>query len=105
MMLSTDAFLCLYSHASLTAVNPVAGDQTTGAYLGWPTVQWCNSVGGSAWDPRFRPWYAIAAAGPKDVVIIMDTSGSMQSHGRIDLARDATIKVLDTLWGGHLHVP
>lgn len=29
------------------------------------------------YDPRFRPWYVSAISGPKNVIIILDLSGSM----------------------------
>ena len=32
----------------------------------WPGTDWCPTE----WDPRFRPWYASAASGPKDVIIL-----------------------------------
>jgi Mg-chelatase subunit ChlD len=52
-------------------------------------------------DARFRPWYSIAATGPKDVIIVIDISGSMQTYSgsssRMDLAKTAALKVLDTL--------
>jgi len=51
---------------------------------------------GTRYDPRFRPWYAGAAAGPKDVVIVVDTSGSMLGT-RMELAIEAAAAVIDTL--------
>ena len=50
-----------------------------------------------SYDPRFRPWYVSAASGSKDVVILMDVSGSMSYSGRMELAQDAVISVLNTL--------
>ena len=50
-----------------------------------------------SYDPRFRPWYVSAASGSKDVVILVDTSGSMLSNGRMELAQEAVISVLNTL--------
>ena len=44
-------------------------------------------------DPRYRPWYAAAAAGPKDVVLVVDTSGSMSGE-REQMARDAASKAV-----------
>jgi len=61
--------------------------------MGWPGVEDC----GTTYDPRFRDWYAGAAAGPKDVIIVIDTSGSMRTSGRMTLARDAAKKVVGTL--------
>ena len=69
------------------------GSQSIGAYMGWPGLQWCLDE----YDPRFRPWYATAASGPKDVVIVVDSSGSMSSGDRIKMAKDAAAKVIDTL--------
>eukprot|EP01043_Picozoa_sp_COSAG02_P093959 COSAG02_NODE_30440_length_551_cov_0.816372_1_plen_176_part_10 len=64
----------------------------------WPSVQWCSDT----YDPRFRPWYTGSASGPKDVVIVIDISGSMNTNNRIQLAKEATVKVLDTLtWHDH----
>ncbi|XP_065835518.1 VWFA and cache domain-containing protein 1-like [Oscarella lobularis] len=62
-------------------------------------VQDCGS-----YDPRFRPWYVSAAVPePKDVVLVIDKSGSMTSPGRgssssrMDLAKEAAKTVLDSL--------
>ena len=70
------------------------GSQTVGSYTGWPGLDWCLEAD---YDPRFRPWYATAASGPKDVVIVIDTSGSMTSGGRMNMAIDAAKKVIKTL--------
>ncbi|CAH1264813.1 CACHD1 [Branchiostoma lanceolatum] len=63
-------------------------------------------------DHRFRNWY-VSAASPKkkNVVIVMDVSGSMEEplgapeeQNRLNLAKQAALTVLDTLtprdWGG-----
>ena len=39
--------------------------------------------GKNDYDPRKRPWYVSASSGPKDVVLILDTSGSMKDQGRM----------------------
>jgi Mg-chelatase subunit ChlD len=56
------------------------GMQESGLYRSWPLIYQCRTeaqcVGCS--DPRYRSWYAEAASGPKDVVLVIDTSGSMQ---------------------------
>ncbi|CAH1777703.1 unnamed protein product [Owenia fusiformis] len=59
----------------------------------------------SDYDNRFRPWYVESATPePKDVVIVIDKSGSMshtvshsRSMSRLDVAKDAANSVLDTL--------
>ena len=76
-------------------------DQKSGSYIGWPTVDWCPTN----YDPRFRPWYASGSTGPKDVVIVVDVSGSMGEANRYNLARQATGAVLDTLdWKDYVAV-
>ena len=49
------------------------------------------------YDPRKRPWFVAASSGPKDVVIVLDVSGSMSNNGRMDLAQKAAITVVETL--------
>jgi hypothetical protein len=76
------------------------GDQDTGVMLQWPEMAWCNDGKPPDYDPRFRPWYSLAASGSKDVVIVIDKSGSMMTNGRIETARLAVLAVIDTLtWG------
>jgi len=56
------------------------------------------------YDPRIRPWYAAATSGPKDVVLVVDTSESMlapsdgdgDSLTRWDVAKRAILSLLDT---------
>ncbi|CAM9840679.1 unnamed protein product [Chrysoparadoxa australica] len=48
-----------------------------------------------AYDARTRPWYVAAGSGPKDLVVIVDTSGSMVEENRMALAIDAAIAVID----------
>lgn len=47
-------------------------------------------------DPRSRPWYIAGSSGPKNIVLILDTSGSM-SGSRIDLMKQAATRVIETL--------
>eukprot|EP01083_Nonionella_stella_P281406 957494_1 len=49
------------------------------------------------YDPRVRPWYLAASSAPKDVVLILDTSGSMSLHGNLDQQKAAANLVLSTL--------
>lgn len=69
------------------------GDQGTGGIVNWPALEWCTS----SYDARLRPWYATAATGPKDLVILLDSSGSMASGGLWDPAVSAAKAVLRTL--------
>ena len=48
-------------------------------------------------DPRRRPWFVAASSGPKDVVLVLDVSGSMADYGRIDTAKAAAITIVETL--------
>jgi Mg-chelatase subunit ChlD len=48
-------------------------------------------------DPRRRPWFVAASSGPKDVVLVIDVSGSMRGSRGSDLAKDAAISVVQTL--------
>lgn len=49
------------------------------------------------YDPRIRPWYVAATSGPKNVILVLDVSGSMGSNDRIELAKDAAVTVINTL--------
>ena len=64
-----------------------------GTYMQWPGMEDCSTT----YDPRFREWYAGAAAGPKDIIIVIDKSGSMGSQNRMELAKQAADRVVDTL--------
>lgn len=46
-------------------------------------------------DPRFRPWYSSAVAGPKDVVILIDVSARMTDYSK-ELPK-AVAFILETL--------
>ena len=75
------------------------GLQETGLYRTSPSLYQCrteNQCSGCS-DPRFRGWYASAASGPKDVVIVLDTSGSMSSNDRLTKALTAAKWVINTL--------
>ncbi len=48
-----------------------------------PGTPWVCPGGRNDYDPRVRPWYVAASSGPKDVVLILDTSGSMENAGRM----------------------
>ena len=48
------------------------------------------------YDPRERPWYIAASSGPKNIVLVLDTSGSMAGQ-RLALLQDAAKRVISTL--------
>lgn len=47
-------------------------------------------------DARVRPWYIAGTSSPKDVVILIDTSGSMTGLRR-EIAKGVVFEILDTL--------
>ena len=54
----------------------------------------------SSWDPRYRPWYVNVVTGPKDIVIVLDVSGSMSTDpvaARNTKAIDAFDRLMMTL--------
>lgn len=61
----------------------------------YPAMQWRNdSV--DLYDCRTRSWYIEAAASPKDMLILVDNSGSMTGM-RKEIARHVVSNILDTL--------
>ena len=58
------------------------------------------SNGKSEYDPRIRPWYVAASSGPKDVILVLDTSQSMESQGRLGIMKEAATRVINTLGVG-----
>jgi hypothetical protein len=54
------------------------GNQNDGIYFQWPAMEYCPSPA-APWDPRYRPWYVNVVTGPKDIVIVLDVSGSMST--------------------------
>jgi len=53
-----------------------------------------------AFDPRVRPWYIAASSGPKNVVLVLDTSNSMTDKSRLALLKQAAKQVIKTLTVG-----
>jgi hypothetical protein len=72
------------------------------AYFGSPTGAFRIFPGRSspkpgAYDPRKRPWYIAASSGPKNVILILDTSGSMEEHNRIGKLKIAAKQIVSSL--------
>ncbi|CAD7701847.1 unnamed protein product [Ostreobium quekettii] len=85
---------------------------TTGVHRVWPGLAIVRGLPdddpeqplGSCrkFDPRERPWFNAASSGPKDVVIVLDTSTSMgetlgsRGKTRWEVTKDATSRLLGT---------
>eukprot|EP00505_MAST-04D_sp_SCG-Rhode-Island_P004726 Stramenopile-MAST_4_protein_4726 len=72
------------------------GGQQTGLFAQFPatikTQCWCDK-----YDPRYRPWYASAVTGPKDIIMVLDVSGSMADENRLAIMKEAAIAQMDTV--------
>jgi len=75
------------------APNGLYFGSTEGTFRMFPGrhAQYC-----AAFDPRIRPWYVAGGSGAKNVVMILDQSGSMMEP-RISLLKEAAKRVVDTL--------
>ncbi|XP_075967767.1 voltage-dependent calcium channel subunit alpha-2/delta-4 isoform X1 [Anarhichas minor] len=63
----------------------------------YPGIQWIPDENGVVtFDSRNRNWYIQAATSPKDVVIVVDVSGSMKGL-RLTIAKHTINTILDTL--------
>ena len=67
----------IYGDLAATTSWQYFGGQETGLFAQYPasikTMCWCDE-----YDPRYRPWYAAAVTGPKDMIFVLDASGSMR---------------------------
>lgn len=48
------------------------------------------------YDPRVRPFYVAASSGPKNIILLLDTSGSMDGL-RLEFMKEAAERVVETL--------
>ncbi|XP_035392103.1 voltage-dependent calcium channel subunit alpha-2/delta-3 isoform X1 [Electrophorus electricus] len=68
-----------------------------GFFRQYPGIKWTpDEHGVIAFDCRNRKWYIQAATSPKDVVILLDVSGSMKGL-RLTIAKQTVSSILDTL--------
>ena len=65
-----------------------------GVLVNYPGYYWGAQ---DTYDPRERPWFVSGATGPKDVIIIIDKSGSMQNNDRMANARAGATTVVNSL--------
>lgn len=68
---------------------------STGFMRQFPATRW-QMEPVDLFDCRTRSWYIEAAASPKDMLILVDTSGSMMGM-RKEIARHVVNNILDTL--------
>ncbi|XP_027127953.1 voltage-dependent calcium channel subunit alpha-2/delta-4 [Larimichthys crocea] len=69
----------------------------TGFFRLYPGIKWTPDENGVVtFDCRNRNWYIQAATSPKDVVIVVDVSGSMKGL-RLTIAKHTINTILDTL--------
>ncbi|XP_046416365.1 voltage-dependent calcium channel subunit alpha-2/delta-3 isoform X2 [Neodiprion fabricii] len=68
---------------------------STGFMMQYPAISW-NMEPVDLFDCRTRNWYIEAAASPKDILILVDNSGSMTGI-RKEIARHVVNSILDTL--------
>lgn len=66
----------------------------TGVFRIYPANQ-AEFCGG--YDPRIRPWYVAGSSGPKNVVLLLDTSGSMETDNRFGSMQNAAKQIIGTL--------
>uniref|UniRef100_A0AAQ5XKN7 Calcium voltage-gated channel auxiliary subunit alpha2delta 4 n=1 Tax=Amphiprion ocellaris TaxID=80972 RepID=A0AAQ5XKN7_AMPOC len=70
---------------------------STGFFRLYPGIQWIPDENGVVtFDCRNRNWYIQAATSPKDVIIVVDVSGSMKGL-RLTIAKHTINTILDTL--------
>ena len=70
-------FAALNQFARFELPNMYYGDDGAGMMRKYPG-QYTDTCG--AYDPRIRPWYTAARTPAKDVVVLIDLSGSMCVH-------------------------
>eukprot|EP00854_Cymbomonas_tetramitiformis_P020861 gene20861-25015_t len=71
-----------------------------GVLVNYPGILWereANKDCSPEYDPTFRPWYVQGATGPKNVVVIIDQSGSMKGFDRMQNAIEAAVSVVEGL--------
>ncbi|XP_054084709.1 voltage-dependent calcium channel subunit alpha-2/delta-3 isoform X3 [Zeugodacus cucurbitae] len=68
---------------------------STGFMRQFPAAKW-KAKPVDLYDCRLRSWYMEAATSPKDIIILLDSSGSMKGQ-RLDIAKKVVNTILDTL--------
>lgn len=105
---SVTNFVCSLQGIDATFLENQANDERVkwqyfgnvdGNFVIYPAQEWGNDAAGkcSTYDPRLRPWYVAAASGPKNLVVMLDTSGSMGQASRLSIAKQAATAVVNAL--------
>ena len=70
---------------------------STGFMRQYPAMKWrMDEHDPDLYDARMRDWYIKSAASPKEIVILLDTSGSMTGL-RKEIAKHVVLNILETL--------
>ncbi|XP_078677964.1 voltage-dependent calcium channel subunit alpha-2/delta-3-like isoform X3 [Branchiostoma floridae x Branchiostoma belcheri] len=70
---------------------------STGFFRQYPGIAWTPAPNGiDDYDCRNRGWYIQAATSPKDIVIVVDRSGSMKGL-RLEIAKQTVDTIINTL--------
>ena len=70
---------------------------STGFLRQYPAIKWLTYEDDpDMYDARMRDWYIKSAASSKDVVILLDTSGSMTGL-RKEIAKHVVLNIMETL--------
>nr|CAI5865406.1 unnamed protein product [Callosobruchus analis] len=62
----------------------------------YPAIQWSDEQYNKTYDFRTRTWYTEAITSPKDIIVLLDRSGSMKGTRRA-LSQQIVNQILDTL--------
>lgn len=69
---------------------------SNGLFRRYPGAYWTVPQNEDFFDCRLQSWYIMAAASPKDVLILLDVSGSMTGL-RLEIAKKLVEAIMDTL--------
>ncbi len=69
---------------------------SNGMFRRYPAAYWGVPAKNDFFDCRLQSWYIMAAASPKDVLILLDISGSMTGL-RLEIGRRLIESIMDTL--------
>ncbi|XP_034248366.1 voltage-dependent calcium channel subunit alpha-2/delta-3-like [Thrips palmi] len=69
----------------------------TGVMRQYPASKWNRMYSEDYFDARLRPWYLRAATSPKDIIILLDNSGSIYMTEPALLTKLVAHTILDTL--------